>query len=214
VLTGHELTETRRLEQWADQMDELSAELARREIDASILSENWIAGEIFRTIERDAPILVVGTLAVVFLVLLVDFRKVRAAAVVISPVLIGLVCLAGALRLSGVELNFMNSGILPVCVGISLDNSIHVYRRWREDGPGSIPLVLRQTSVANLLSSATNMMGFGALLVAHHGGLRSVAWLAILGVTCTYLTTSVAFPLALQTFERLREGATRPADAH
>ena len=166
------------------------------------MSENWIAGEIFETIFADGPRLLFGTLLAVFIVLLLDLRSFGASVIVLGGVLIGLVGLAGAMALFHVDLNFMNAGILPVCVGISLDNAIHIYHRYRVEGAKAIPIVLRQTSGANLLSSSTNLLGFGALALAHHNGLRSVAYLAVLGVALTYVSTSIFLPLALARFGR------------
>jgi uncharacterized protein len=187
---------------WADQMWDLERALREDHIDAQLLSENWIAGEIFKRVARDAPFLLGGTLAAVFLVLLLDFRRPLIALGVLGSVMLGVLGMAGAMWLTGVQFNFMNSAILPVCVGISLDNAIHVYHRWREGGRGSIPLVLRHTTASNALASATNLLGFVALGLTHHQGLRSVAWLATLGVVMTYISTTVWFPMMFETLDR------------
>jgi len=123
-------------------------------------------------------------------------------------VLLGVLGIAGGMYVCGVSLNFMNAAILPVCVGISLDNAIHVYHRWRESGPGSIPMVLRHTTSANALASTTNLLGFAALALTHHEGLRSVAWLAMIGVTATYVSTTLWFPMVFATIDA-RRGAAR-----
>lgn len=191
---------------WAAQAREIAGALAREQIRAPILSENWIAGEIFERIAGDARYLSIATLVAVLLVLLLDFRRPLASLAVLGAVLLGVISIAGGMYVTGVRLNFMNAAILPVCVGISLDNAIHVYHRWREGGPGSIPLVLRHTTSANALASSTNLLGFAALGLAHHQGLRSVAWLAMLGVGATYLSTTVWFPMVLATLDARRRG--------
>ncbi len=191
------------LTSWAEQARDIVRALREAHVDAPMLSENWVAGEIFERIARDARFLFLGTFASVFLVLLIDFRRLGATLAVLGSVALGVIAIAGAMRATGLTLNFMNATILPVCVAISLDNAIHVYHRWREGGRGSIPIVLRQTTVANALSSATNLFGFGALVVTHHEGLRSVAYLAACGVGLTYLSTTVWFPLMLQTLDGL-----------
>ena len=192
---------------WADQAREIAAALERAGLEVPMLSENWIAGEIFERVARDGRFLLFGTVLAVFVVLLLDFRRLFAASSVLGSVLLGVIAMACGLWLAGVQLNFMNAAILPVCVSISLDNAIHVYHRWREGGPGSIPIVLRHTTVANALASATNLLGFAALALTHHAGLRSVAYLAMIGVTSTYLSTTVWFPMVLATVDEL--GASR-----
>ncbi|MDQ3031329.1 MAG: MMPL family transporter [Myxococcota bacterium] len=195
---------------WAEQAREIAAELEEAGIEAPMLSENWIAGEIFERVARDGRFLLFGTLAAVFLVLLLDFRRPLLALGVLGSVLLGVISIAGGMWLVGLQLNFMNAAILPVCVGISLDNAIHVYHRWREGGPGSIPIVLRHTTRANALASATNLIGFAALALTHHQGLRSVAWLAMIGVTATYVSTTLWFPMVLETIDARRARPIRP----
>ena len=194
---------------WSRQAEEISSTLHDEGIDAPMLSENWIAGEIFERIAGDATFLSFATVLAVFLVLLLDLRRPLVAAAVLGSVLLGVVSMAGLAWLFGVRLNFMNVAILPVCVSISLDNAIHVFHRWREGGPGSIPSVLRHTTRANALASATNLLGFLALLLTHHDGLRSVAYLATLGVVSTYVSTTLWFPMVLDTIDDYR--GRRPA---
>lgn len=201
------------LTSWAEQARDIARSLHEANVEAPMLSENWVAGEIFERIARDARFLFIGTLSAVFIVLFLDFRRLGATLAVLGSVILGVVSIAGAMWASGLTLNFMNATILPVCVAISLDNAIHVYHRWREAGPGSIPIVLRQTTVANALSSATNLFGFGALVVTHHAGLRSVAYLATCGVALTYLSTTVWFPMMLATVDAWRARRTAAAKA-
>jgi predicted RND superfamily exporter protein len=196
--TDYQFYESAELIDWANELDELSAALRAAGIEAPIISENWIAGRIFQIITGDGPFILGATIVVVFLVIFGDFRRLGHAALVMGTLLCGVVSVAGAMALLGMELNFMNVAVLPIVVGVSIDNAVHIYHRYLEEGPASIPLVLRHTVAATTLSSATNLMGFGAMIVAHHGGLRSVAELAILGVGLTFFSTSVFFPLALE----------------
>ncbi|MBX7192355.1 MAG: MMPL family transporter [Sandaracinaceae bacterium] len=192
------------LVRWAHEAREIVRAIHDAGLTAPLLSENWIAGEIFERVARDARYLLVGTLAAVFVVLLLDFRKPLVALGVLGAVLLGVLGIAGGMFVTGLQLNFMNAAILPVCVGISLDNAIHVYHRWRESGPGSIPMVLRHTTRANALASTTNLLGFAALALTHHEGLRSVAWLAVIGVTATYVSTTLWFPMVFATIDARR----------
>ena len=107
----------------------------------------------------------------------------------------------------GMQLNFMMGVVIPSTVGIGIDNAIHIYHRYREEGPGSAPLVIRHSASATLLASFTTMLGFGAMIVAHQKGIRSVAGLALLAISLTYFATSIWFPLALESFESLRRKA-------
>lgn len=201
------------LVRFAAEAEEVRRALAAASIDAPLLSENWIAGEVFARVEGDGKFLLLGTLLAVFLILCLDFRKPWVALGVLSSVMLGVLMIALGMWLTRVQLNFMNMAILPVCLGISLDNAIHVYHRWKEGGRGSIPLVLGHTMAANALASATNLLGFAALALTQHPGLRSVAYLAMIGVTATYVSTTLWLPLVLAWVDQRAEGSASGLNA-
>ena len=204
LVSDWEFNDSDQLAMWAEEMSALSAELHEAGLSTPIISEDWIAGAVFQTMKKDGWFIISGSLLVVFLVVWLDFRSLRQASLVLLALVIGQVSIAGAMRLFGIELNFINAAVLPIVVGVSVDNAIHIRRRHLQDGPGSIPRILRSTVSATTLSSATNLMGFGAMIVAHHAGLRSVATLAFIGIGLTFLSTSVFFPLALEELDEHR----------
>jgi len=53
-----------------------------------------------------------------------------------------------------------------------------------------------------VVATLSNAAGYGALLVASHQGLRSIGEIALLGVVCTFLGTTVFFPALLALIER------------
>lgn len=204
ITTNGVFEESSKLVDWADQVAEVRAELASNGVAGALASENAIAGRIFRIITQSGGRILGVTFLVVFLVLLFEFRKLLHALAVLGSVAVGMLFVAGGMGAFGIELNFMNAAVLPIVVGVSLDNAIHIFHRYVEEGPASIPLVLRRTGSAALLSSSTNLAGFAALFVARHGGLRSVAELSVLGIVATVFTTTAMFPIALDLVGRLR----------
>ncbi|MBK8010195.1 MAG: MMPL family transporter [Deltaproteobacteria bacterium] len=183
---------------WAAEMDELRNALEAASLDgARILSENWVAGTMFGVILNDGPFILWGTIAIVVLILIVAFRSLRHALVVFSVLAAGLVAIAGVMSIFDIDLNFMNAVIVPIIVGVGIDGAIHVYRRYLDEGPDSIPTILREVVPATFLGSATTAVGFGVMLTAHHRGIESVGTLALVGIGTTFLTTSVFFPLLL-----------------
>jgi hypothetical protein len=177
-------------------------------VRGALASENAIAGRIFRIIVESGPRILGVTFLVVFVVLLIEFRRLTHALAVLASVGAGMLMVTGAMGALGVELNFMNAAVLPIIVGVSLDNAIHIFHRYLEEGPSSIPHVMRRTGAAALLSSATNLAGFAALALARHGGLQSVAKLSAIGISATVFTTTVAFPLVLDVVGRWRRRST------
>jgi hypothetical protein len=126
---------------------------------------------------------------------------VRAVFLVFSPLILGILSLVGIMHLLGIQFNFMNSIIFPILIGIGIDNGIHIYHRYREAGLGSLRFVLQKTGDAIFLSSATTMIGFGALLIAFHKGLQSIGLLAVIGMGICFITSVTVLPALLQILE-------------
>ena len=58
------------------------------------------------------------------------------------------------------------------------------------------------------------IMGYAGMAFAHHPGLRSIGNLAVLGLTCTWITALVLLPGLLSWREAIRrKDQRRPADA-
>lgn len=212
LLTRYLFYELQEIIEWADELFQIRTEVTEQGAQAYVLSENWLLGTVLGIVINDGPAIVWAAIFAILLVLIIDFRSIKHALIVVAPLVLGVVCIAGGMSVFGVRLNLINAVIIPSIVGIGIDDAIHIYHRYLEEGPGSVPTVLRHASSATLLASLTTMLGFGAMIVAHHKGIRSVAQLAIIGISLTWLTTCVFFPLALQAWEsRFRspaEGAT------
>ena len=138
-----------------------------------------------------------------------SLRSLVQAVLVAAPLFLGMICVLGGMHLLDVRLNFLNVVVLPNLLTIAVDNSVHLYHRYKEEGPGSMGHVWRTTGFAAIVATISNAAGYGALLVAHHEGLRSVAVLALLGVGCTFMGTTLFFPAMMELIERLR-GRSKP----
>ena len=196
--------DTRELTAWAAEIDEVVAGAHARGVTLAVLDSNRIASRIFAMVRADGPTILWAAAAVVFVVILASLRSLRRALLVAGPLFLGLTCLAGAMYLFGVNLNFLNAVVLPNLLAIAVDNSIHLYHRYREEGPGSLGHVVRHTGLAAVVATLSNAAGYAALLVANHQGLRSIGQLALLGVMATFLGTTVFFPALLALLERRR----------
>ena len=138
--------------------------------------------------------------AVVFLVFL-DFRNVTSTMIVIMPLLLGVLWVMGIMGILGIRLNIFNMVVIPTIVGMGIDHGVHLYHRYREEGPGSIIRVLWFTGGAILASTITTMVGFSGLAVAHHPALRSIGRLALIGLSTTLISAIIVLPAFLQVLE-------------
>ena len=54
----------------------------------------------------------------------------------------------GRFYLFDIQLNFINAVVLPNLLAIAVDNSVHLFHRYEEEGPGSLGHVVRHTGFA------------------------------------------------------------------
>ena len=182
---------------WEEELDLLSARLDAAGRPHQLADETLIIAWVYRIIQADGPRLLLLASMVVICFLLVDFRSLRVTALVAFPLGVGMLVFVGLLRATGMEINMFNLIVLPSLIGIGIDNAVHIFHRYREEGTGSLALVVRRTGVAAFLASVTTAVGFGSSLVSHHVGLRTMGWVAILGIGCTFVTATLFFPAFL-----------------
>ena len=140
--------------------------------------------------------LVIGGILVV-LILLIDYRNLRDVALAILPLFLGVVWMLGAMRLIGMQFNFANLVVVPLIIGVGIDNGVHVVHRMRHEGERGMTVVLRHTGRAIIIAGLTTMTGFGSLALASHQGLASLGLSLLIGVGACVTTAIVVLPNVL-----------------
>lgn len=159
-----------------------------------------IFAEVLVTLFRDAKVAVVLSYGLLALLVAFHFRNKTRTAVVLGALACGIGWMLAIMDITGVKLNFYNMIIIPAMIGMGEDNSVHVVDRFDEHGRSSIMYVLRTSGAAAFMASATAIFGYGGLCFAHHPGLRSIGWMAIIGLGTCLLASLVLIPLLLQIF--------------
>ncbi|HVS15461.1 MAG TPA: efflux RND transporter permease subunit [Thermoanaerobaculia bacterium] len=136
----------------------------------------------------------------VALVLLVDFRSLRLAALALVPVLSGAAVTLGVFGWTGMSFNVMTAIVLPLLVGLGVDDGIHVVHRIREhldrEEGNAIPDATAAVGRAIVLTTLTTCASFGALLLTDHPGLESMALVMLIGLPLCLLASLTALPAA------------------
>ena len=161
-------------------------------------SSHIIFAEMLELMVSDGIKAIVLTLLIVSLVLYAYLRRVRDTLLALTPLVTGLLWATGIMYLFNIRLNFYNIIAFPTVIGMAIDNSVHIFHRYREEGRGSMRLVLRTTGVALVATSLTNMVGFAGCLSAHHPALISISTLALIGMSCCFVTSVTLLPALLQ----------------
>lgn len=160
--------------------------------------EGFIFAEMIAFIKTDAIKAISLVTLCTALLFFIFIRSLSDALAVLTTALLGVlisVAITGAFR---VNLSIMNMIILPSLIGIAVDNSIHIYHRYAHDLPKSnIANIMNSTGRAAALTTLTTFIGFGDMISASMGGLRSMGLLAIIGFLSCLLMTWFLLPLFL-----------------
>jgi predicted RND superfamily exporter protein len=139
---------------------------------------------------------------VVFLLLWLDFRKLRIAFMAMIPLLSGAVWMIGLMSLFDLPLTIVNVMAIPMIIGIGIDDGVHLLHRYRVEGWQNSRIVLQSTGRAILLTSLTTMAGFGSLMIAQYRGFNSLGALLAIGVAACFATTVLFLPPLAGLFRR------------
>ncbi len=137
------------------------------------------------------------SLFIVFALILLNTRSLKATVLVLIPLILGILWTMGLMRIFSIRINYFNLVVLPAMIGIGIDNSVHLFHRYKEEGIGSLYWVLRKTGVIITATSLTSLAGFIGLGFSHHLGLKSMGLTAILGIGSTFLATLLFSPFLL-----------------
>ncbi|MDR0704544.1 MAG: MMPL family transporter [Planctomycetaceae bacterium] len=133
--------------------------------------------------------------AIIFFLLL-DFRSLKESLAALFPMFLGFAMTFGLLGWLDLPLNPANMIVLPLILGIGIDDGVHLihdyrtHKRFRYRKTGS-------TATSILITSLTTMIGFGSMMIASHRGLQSLGRVLVIGVTCCLITSIIILPILL-----------------
>lgn len=131
-----------------------------------------------------------------------NFTAVRNTVVAMLPPALGLILVFGIMALIDIELNPANLIVLPLIMGIGVDEGvlvIHDYRTQKgayEVGASTINSIM--------MTSVTSIMGFGSMMIASHRGLFSLSVVLTIGVATCLFVSLVMLPAILTWLSRSR----------
>ena len=180
-------------------------------------SESIIFSDIIHMIEQDGRTILPLAFLLTAVPVLLAYRNFRDAALVLVPLSLGFVWIFGIQAMFGIKLNFFNVLMLPLIFGMGDDYGEYVHSRYEEEGPGSIQFVMSHTGPAVFMSATTTFIGFGSMLFASHYGLRSIAVMAAIGISCVFFAAMLLQPsliVLLEKWDKYRNDkrTDRPAD--
>jgi predicted RND superfamily exporter protein len=189
----------------ADKMDLFLAAMgkASERVTGSVLLTDRLI-ELIGSSGKLATLLALGT---VFVILLVDFRRIGYALLGLVPLVSGFALMIGLFVLGGWKFDVANVMAIPLILGIGIDDAVHVIHALRREGVGAIAQVLRHTGRALVLTSLTTGIAFGSIAFASHRGMAGMGLLLVLGVGSCLVTSLFLLPALVRIF--FKEGESK-----
>ena len=149
---------------------------------------------------------------VAFVATVFDFRNLRDTFIALVPPVGGGLMLLGIMAILNVDFNPINLIVLPLVLGIGVDDGVHMvhdYRRQlmagsREYTPSG------DTMNGVFLTSLTSIVGFGSLMISAHQGLKSVGIVLAIGVACCMAVALILVPPMLVLVAKYQPASFEP----
>lgn len=116
------------------------------------------------------------------------------------PLLVALPVGMGLMALFKIKFNIFNISIIPTFVAMGIDVPIHLVHRAKEIRSGF--KAVRDLAASINLALITAGAGFGVLIFARTGVLKSLGWIALLGTIAIWWTGLFLLPALLELFYR------------
>lgn len=139
-------------------------------------------------------------LGIVFLLLMLDLRSITDTLFALLPVVLGIVCTFGIMGYFNIPLNAANLIVLPLILGIGIDDGVHIMHDFHNSYQGGTYRISSSTSMSVILTSLTTILSFGTLMLAEHRGLQSLGMVLAIGTTCCWLASLLVLPAMLNLF--------------
>jgi len=134
----------------------------------------------------------------ILVILFLDFRHPLLVLFALVPLAMAALWSLLGMRILGIAFNPANLVIIPLLVGIGVDNGIHVVRHFLGSDSPDAEIAGTSTGRAITLSTLTTMAGFGSLMVARHQGIYSIGALLTLAMASCLLASLVVLPSILR----------------
>lgn len=187
----------------------LGGDEARRALEALVrpLDEHAIVtgyarleSDLRSTLARELP--VIGGLSGVLVLglLVLALRRARDVVLALGSLAVGVGALLAVASIADIPLHVYSALVLPVLLGISVDEAMFLLHRAREAPPGADPVghTLRDEGPLVATTALTTSAGFAALTFSDYDGLRHLGWVGTLGSLIQLAVAMLLVPSGLR----------------
>jgi hypothetical protein len=151
---------------------------------------------------REGRVAALAAVTVILIVLMADFRRPLVAVLSFLPLVSGLALTFGVMWLLDEKINYINIIALPVIIGIGVDDGVHFFHRYIQEGSGGMGRAVSSVGRAMLMTSLTTMIGFGSLMLYMMRGMASLGLVLFVGVGMCFVVTVTLLPALAALFEK------------
>jgi predicted RND superfamily exporter protein len=163
-------------------------------VDLRVTGRPLMEGELHRAMYRELfefnALVLLGSALI-----LIVRERLRSVIAILAVPLASVLLLVGLAGVLGLSFDPVNLIVLPLMIGIGVDNCLFLAERKRE--LGDTAAAVAQSGRALAIVTATTVVGFGALAVSRYPALSGLGTMAALGLTLCFLATFVFTPVLL-----------------
>ena len=184
------LTDKARTDQFINDVRTIAPMIAGRS------AVEWGIGEVVVNAFQEAIFL---TLVGVIICLVLYFRNVLTACLVLVPIAFTLILTFAMSSFLSLTLNMANILVVPLIIGLGVDSGVHVTHRFFKGGPLKHQ---RATRRAVLISGLTTLGTFLSLILSPHQGAASIGLLLTIAIAWLLLLSLFLLPSLLSFFSQ------------
>ncbi len=131
---------------------------------------------------------------VVFIILLIDFRNIKLVVLTMVTLLFSFLTLFGLMAVLGIKFDFINIIVVPLLIGIGVDDAVHINHRYLLEGKGKMKVVIGKTGTALLITSLTTIVGFASFIPSVMRAMRSTGIVLSMAMAIAFLFSVLFHP--------------------
>ncbi len=178
---------------WTEDLRREIMKLAEADARVTLLGWDNLGPTMRRLYRHDSRVVVVPSAVILFVVLSLVFRSVRAVALSVLTLALSGAMLLALMRGLGLAWNQINLMAVPLLLGAGLDYNIHIQLALQRSR-GNLQAVGQTTGKALVVCGLSTAAGFASLGWSHHPGLASLGQTCALGILCAMFVAVMLLP--------------------
>ncbi len=168
----------------------------------AFIGDPLIERNLSRMIRFSLARMILLSIIIIFLVLLLHFRRSRLVWLTFLPTVAEIIWFGGALGLTGMRIHFFTVLAMPLVLSLAMDNSLQLTQYYEDRKPCSMRQTMRAVGRVPSLTCGVMALVFGTLAVASYAGVRDFGFAVLIGALAVLAGSVMLQPALLQLFGR------------